>query len=135
MRILTTPDGAKQFSGWFDTQRNEECGFQVASDGVTRCMPTSIALSGGYFADAACAIPAVLSSCTPGYVATYSQVSTCPAYVKYGPVFAAVTTSALFIKNGAQCVSSSVPAGFTAYRAFGAEIAPSNFQSATVTTE
>jgi len=28
-RVLSTPDGAKAFDGWVDTQRNEDCAFAL----------------------------------------------------------------------------------------------------------
>src|SRR5262245_45947669 len=39
MRVGTTPDGAKEFIGWRDTQRNENCSFFTSTDGMRRCLP------------------------------------------------------------------------------------------------
>jgi hypothetical protein len=68
-KVLSTPDGAKSFAYWYDTQLDVPCWFTADPDGVTRCLPTSfigtLDLSGsgsnlnwiGWYADAACENP------------------------------------------------------------------------------
>jgi hypothetical protein len=64
--MTVTADGAQYsdtwFAGSFDSQRNEACAPPLASDGVTRCLPTASMISSGYYGDAACTIPIVLAS-------------------------------------------------------------------------
>src|SRR5262249_36764419 len=36
-KYLTTADGARQFVGWYDSQRKEDCSFDVAEDGQMHC--------------------------------------------------------------------------------------------------
>ncbi len=57
MRVGTTPDGAKTFFGWRDTQRNEDCAFANATDGQARCLPSTVATYPPdlFWADAGCA--------------------------------------------------------------------------------
>jgi hypothetical protein len=57
-KYVTSADGARQFVGWYDSQRQEDCRFDVAEDGETRCMPiaaqlgSQLSVSG--YADSAC---------------------------------------------------------------------------------
>src|SRR5436190_19532853 len=85
-RVLKTPDGAKAFAGWVDTQRNEDCDFHIAADGVMRCLPSSTsqvaADYGYYFADASCTIPVAFyyASCSPpSYVSVTGTPTSCPS--------------------------------------------------------
>jgi hypothetical protein len=46
---ITSPDGARFTTGeWYDNERDEECWFYTASDGVLRCLPRGIQVSGFY---------------------------------------------------------------------------------------
>lgn len=51
-------DGSKQFVGFYDSERSEDCSFQKAGDGTTRCMPASSgSVYNAFFSDAGCAQP------------------------------------------------------------------------------
>lgn len=142
MQVLTTPDGAKQFSGWFDTQRNEPCVFQTASDGVTRCLPPLIALvfdgADGSYVDAACSQPAeefsAASLCsTVKYIFVFRSTGACPSV---GPrVLPAMQLTARFVKSGTACTATPIPTGSIVYGVSGPEVPPSSFQSATLAVE
>lgn len=69
-----TGGGAREVVAFHDMERNEDCTFQPAEGGKTRCYPTTVqANQSGFFTDAACKIPA------------YSAVApTCADTVKYG---------------------------------------------------
>jgi hypothetical protein len=54
-----TDDGAKQFVNWFDRQRNEDCAFKLASDGLFHCLPLSADNSPLSYLDAQCTTPAL----------------------------------------------------------------------------
>lgn len=141
MQVLTTPDGAKQFQGWFDTQRNEACFFAQASDGVMRCLPNPAPSS--LFADSSCSVPAAqvpqaTAACTKYVAASVTFTATCPQMVNYGAIFPASVvnpTPNVFVKSGAACVASTVLSGFVVVAVAGPEIPPSSFQSATLAVE
>jgi hypothetical protein len=74
VRYHAGADGSREFLGFFDNQRNENCYFQKASDGLTRCLPSTKAVyfsyGGGYYADAACSqriLPVQANECSPIY--------------------------------------------------------------------
>jgi hypothetical protein len=138
MKVLKTPDGAKVFSNSYDTQRNEDCVFGVAGDGVMRCLPyQSVAYDyGSYFSDAACTQPVALSysSCAaPSYILV--RGAACP----YGMTATRVYTvgaahASFYTKSGTTCSGPTTVATYTLY-SYGAEVAPSSFQSATTSIE
>ena len=54
---ITSAEGARQFTGWFDTERKEACQFQVAEDQKLRCLPTAgLAIFTGVYSDAKCTV-------------------------------------------------------------------------------
>jgi hypothetical protein len=53
---LVTADGASSFVGWYDSQRNEDCGFGPAPDGATRCLPQTY-VTAFLYADSGCSEP------------------------------------------------------------------------------
>lgn len=60
VRQLRGADGSLEQIGWHDSTTGQPCGFEVAEDGATRCLPTLRALVfDDVFADAACLSPAV----------------------------------------------------------------------------
>jgi hypothetical protein len=137
MNMLTTPDGARSFTGWRDTQLDLDCNFQLAGDGVMRCLPTTELFDNGvgYFGDAACSIPvAIRSSCfgpEPKHILRYPS-PTCPITTGYRVHAAGAKYTTTYARSGANCVATGL--SFTAY-AIGAEVAPSTFQSATSSVE
>ena len=139
MNVLSTPDGAKSFSGWHDTQLDLDCNFQLAGDGATRCLPTTDTFQTGaaYFGDAACTIPvAIRSSCMgsePKHILRYPDQTTCPAG-GYRVFQAGAKYMTGYFKSGANCTALT-PSPTLSYYAVGAEVQPSTFQSATNTVE
>ncbi|MDB4963371.1 MAG: hypothetical protein JWP01_3370 [Myxococcales bacterium] len=142
MKVLTTPDGAKQFSGFVDTARNnEDCSFQLASDGMTRCLPGAAPVA-DYFADAACTIRLTIAyTCSPPtYVAvpTVAASPTCPTGpTATGPRIYARGTAypSYYSKSGTTCSGPNVVPNISFYGVTGAEIAPTSFQVATSAIE
>jgi hypothetical protein len=135
-------DGSKQFTMTFlDTQRNEDCSFQIGGDGVVRCLP-----SGGtvlyYYADSACTqlLAGVPIGCTaPKYATT--GASTCPdarggrQIYQLGAAFTADTN--LYVMS-TTCLLSSAASNFrVTYDLYlvEAEIPPSSFAQATLQTD
>ncbi len=70
-------DGSKQFNGLHDSQRNEDCSFGTAADGVLRCLPGGANTTLGLFADAACTQPLAETSkgCAPSAYATTTDIT------------------------------------------------------------
>jgi hypothetical protein len=54
-RYYTGEDGSKQFIGWHDKMRDEDCSFQKAEDGQLRCLPAMGVTA--LYADSACKEP------------------------------------------------------------------------------
>ncbi|MBK7536586.1 MAG: hypothetical protein IPI49_14705 [Myxococcales bacterium] len=108
MKVLNTPDGAKVFQGSYDTLRNEECWFVLASDNETRCLPVFgnvVAYVSSYFADSACTtrVAGAPVCQVPAYVV--EMLTNCPirwAIYERGPE---VTT--LYTKSGSSCVAAT----------------------------
>lgn len=136
MKVLTSGDGAKLLQGWFDSMRNEDCAFQVASDGMTRCLPTSIAWStSSYFADASCTtlVGYSFKGCTPPAYISVPSATSCP---NTGPTIyargSAVATA--YVKSGTTCTATTLGTTYDLW-AVGASVAPTSFQAATVAVE
>lgn len=53
-RWLTTSDGAKAFAGWRDSQRNQECRWEVVPNSGDRCVPPYPYYPGRVYSDAQC---------------------------------------------------------------------------------
>lgn len=141
MRVLNTPDGAKQFQGWHDLELGVNCGFSRASDGMTRCLPTpSIAFFEFFYSDDACTVQigGMGATCAApsysGYVSINRTEGTCP------------TVSQTIIHNGATgydgpayyfsgptCTLWS-SSGYEFYT-LGSTVAASTFQEATEAIE
>ncbi len=138
-------DGAKEFlpSEWWDSTRREYCFFSgyPMSDGTTRCIPTlaANATTSGYYADSACTKPLALVTplaCgaeSPKYLYTVSWGSGC--YVMTVYAIQSAYTGTVYSGSSANCYAvTTLPASYAFYYV-GAEIAPSEFASATVDHE
>ena len=122
-------DGSSQFVGTFhDTQLNVDCTFQKASDGMTRCVPTSTGVTayGLFFTDAGCTVPvASAAPCAPAPtqvavgMSTGMCTSTSTTY-SIGPVY----SGPLLYEGGpSACIKVAPLAGYT-YYSVGAVIPP-----------
>ena len=128
-------DGSKQFVGWRDTMRNEDCTFSKADDGMIRCIPSASYSSD--FADAGCSQPlgsgyTNTGTACPGQTVvtpTYFAALSCSGY-KYYKTGAAVTTPAMvYIGAPGACIGRAPQAGYTYYAL--TPIAASEFAAAT----
>lgn len=133
-RYYVADDGSRQWIGWHDTQLDVDCGFALASDGKTRCMPTSVGSVSGSFADSSCSQPlaAALGGCSVPKLAV--QIDTANASCSGVPyrafnVGAPFTGTTAYVKSGG-CTSVSVTGGTTLYQTTG-ERPPSDFVAAT----
>lgn len=138
-RYYVGEDGSKQFVGWHDSQRNEDCGFSKAGDGVLRCLPSAGASEAGIFSDSGCTQPlAIAANCTTG--AKYATVATLScgalASVRVFSLGSPVTPTVAYAGTPAACTmypaASLTSLEMTnAIYPVGAEVAPSSFVSAT----
>jgi hypothetical protein len=138
-------DGSKQFAGWHDSMLNVDCGFSLASDGTTRCIPTTATLVLAWFSDSGCSQPlawVTSKGCAPATYAAQGIAPIAPACTTYSSrVFqvGAAYSGAIYTGTPANC--SEQPDGGAALRAtydfysVGSEVAPSTFVAATVQTD
>jgi hypothetical protein len=56
MRVGTSPDGSKDFRGWYDTQLEINCVFRKTANGPVRCIPELTSLNDRWYADANCIV-------------------------------------------------------------------------------
>ena len=131
-------DGSKQWMGWHDDQRNEDCAYLTAADGSARCLPVGAYLYPTYFTDPGCsqAIYLATKGCMPlPYALSSVATSTCNDYrvhvYPFGPAF---TGAQAYYKSGASCSaipSSSLSATYDLY-SLGTEVDPASFVAATI---
>lgn len=134
-RYYVAEDGARQFAGWFDTQRGEECSFQMASDGKRRCLPTGqLSGSGFHYADASCTqpiAPAVSGCSSPALAAIWEASAGCGApSVRLYSVAAKVTGASIYY--GANGTCTPMARGEAEYFRLGSELSPSAFVTVTI---
>ncbi len=135
-RWVVTPDGTQQFAAWNDTQLGVDCFFQVAGDGATRCLPFgAMYVSFGEYADPACTEPLAAWSpdgaCTqvPTFIQGYDYTA-CPSRVRLYSVGPQVSASHYYKDGTGACTPYAGGAGVSYYME-GAELAPSQYVSAT----
>src|SRR5262245_16640517 len=61
MRWYVGDDGSRQLAGAYDSEREESCTWQLASDGQVRCLP-QITAWGRYWADSECSTEPLFAS-------------------------------------------------------------------------
>jgi hypothetical protein len=141
MKMMVSEDGARVFQGNYDSQRGEECNFQPAVDGVTRCLPVSYSYA-SLFLDAACTLPVFVTSaaaCPPKYLAEVTT-DTCPSTYRFGAFYLASQVSPLpalvYGKTTTGCSTGRpVSADSAVYERSGSPIPPTSFQQATLSIE
>lgn len=117
---LIVAGDARELVGFYDSLRKEDCTFQLAEDGRTRCLPVTFPYfpSGTIFADASCKTevtfaPAIAASCDAEH-AKYALVtrydSGCgaasPAALR--SVIETVSTTDLFVAAAGTCTRQTV---------------------------
>src|SRR5688572_32578731 len=55
---VVSPEGHRDFAGWYDTRLKADCRASRAADGEVRCLPVATPIESA-FADAACTAPLV----------------------------------------------------------------------------
>jgi len=77
VKVLSGSDGTKipAFNPYlFDSARNEDCYFQSAADGKTRCLPTATG-SNGFYAESNCSTPVAAVPVGACATPTYASLS------------------------------------------------------------
>ena len=136
-RYYVGADGSKQFVGWRDTMRNEDCGFQKTDDGTLRCLPAPSYVV--YYADAGCTQPlgnmvTGSGSACPGGVAApvYFAESKCGGF-KLHKAGGTTTPTMVFSGSPGACNGGPAPAIYTFYTT--TPIADTDFEAATEQVE
>lgn len=135
-RYYVSEDGAQQFATWFDTQRGEECAFQLAADGKRRCLPTAVIFgTPGYFADASCSQRLIVAStgCADhGLVAVWDTAGYCGGQYRQRiyPMTGKFTGATVYYETNGVCTAGAM--GTMEFVRAGAEIPAGAFVSANI---
>jgi hypothetical protein len=131
-------DGTRQWAfNWFDSERNEECSFQPATDGVLRCLPTGTAAIYTYYLDAECSQPAVAHAAPSGCNAeavrylTQSEIVGCEYRTRLTSPGQLMQQTTQYTLSGESCVEVPLPATYVLRRP-GAEVPPTSFVAAEI---
>jgi hypothetical protein len=127
--------GARLWHAFYDSQRDEECAFQLLSDGGAACLPQS-ALLDGWFADGNCTepvveIPHVPSGRTPARAYVADPANACdaaPTVHVLGDVVPG--PDAYYLRSDGTCMQNP-PNSKIVLRKVGDEVALSSFVHAT----
>jgi hypothetical protein len=134
---VVSDDGARQFSGWRDTQRGgEECSFGIAADGVLRCLPLADGIFVNYFGDSACSQRLfVRSAGCPGTPTGGMLTESCPQRSQRFQLSSIPRPTNVRARSGAAgtCVDVAAPESFDYFT--GVEIDPTEFAPARVEVE
>lgn len=125
IRYYEASDGAKQFIGWHDAERDDDCSFTMHANGTVRCLPGGATYA--FFADAGCTIAIAFmakGAAVPKY-AVKSEASGVRIYASTKPY-----SGPVFGSTAGKC--SDITSGTTAYSLFavGDEVPASAFVSA-----
>jgi hypothetical protein len=151
-KFIAGADGSKMYlpSVWSDSQRQEDCAFGTAGDGMLRCLPTSVQDFPLYYTDAQCTKPfAILASgpppsgCAanpPKYNRTTDAGGACPMVQAppshYYPIGQQISQpqGPYYATNSGSCAQSQI--GFTTlYFSVMAEVPATSFVAGTVGTD
>jgi len=130
--FLTAEDESRQFVGWFDRLRGEDCAFELAADGQVRCLPSE-AIEATVFADATCKTRMASACSSARYV--IERESACgdrPRFHVFAPGRRFRPTSA-FAQTEHGC-SRVAPDDAGVYVAVGDEVPPALFVAARPST-
>jgi hypothetical protein len=153
--FLEGDDESRQFVGWFDRARGDNCAFGLAGDGVVRCLPSDI-VEARFFADAACTLrmavvgrrspaaqepvarqgaPAEQYGCSAPKYLVENETAVCGSDVRHHIFEArvAVRPVALYAQENGACPRVAIDA-VAMYVAVGREVPPASFVAARYTT-
>jgi hypothetical protein len=134
LRVMKGDDGSQLQAGLFDMLRHEDCGYTLAEDGATRCLPTSFTFF-EYFADANCTVGLVrTTSSSCGTPAAYGDVQqfTCGARRAVYPLSPIAAPAAIFSNAGGTCVQQPNVVAATQWYQAGTKLPASLFVAGTL---
>lgn len=140
LRAMTVDsgDGARQFWGWWDSERNERCNFTAAADGELRCLP-SARVAAAFWGDPGCATTRLIAAQTclpsgefPTYAAQIDQTQCTPRTRILALVGQWQSTVWQGVPNNCTQVAAQPE---TAYYEVGAEVPASSFAAGDIVTE
>jgi hypothetical protein len=142
-KYLLGEDGSRLFQwGFHDMQRNEDCFFGLAADGVQRCLPSPVASGSGFFSDVGCSVPlaAVAKNACSSIVPKYALllVPPCTA-LEIHLMGVAIPSGTIYQGTPAKCTPWDIATNAATYPydiySMGTEVSPSEFVKATETIE
>jgi hypothetical protein len=129
--FLSGEDDSRQFVGWFDRARGDNCAFGPAGDGVLRCLPVDAAPA-QFFVDVSCKrrMAAVVGCSAPKYLVEDEPVA-CGSEVRRRVMEAgaAVRPSAVYAQTHGACARVPLEAA-SMYVMVGREVPPASFVAA-----
>ena len=125
-------DGSQVFTGLHDSQRNEDCAFTTAADGLLRCLPSG-SYPVGVFTDAGCTQPTigVAKGCTGTY-GIVATATTCGAQTHVYTLGPALVGAKTYSESDGMCIAypatdlTTLETTFDLYT-LGAEVPASSF--------
>jgi hypothetical protein len=141
-RVLSSPDGAKAFAGFYDSTLAMPCSFNHAADDTLRCLPTNIAYVASYFSDSGCGTPLAYTTtggCAPAYAQKAETGNSCVDIGYYSTaarqriysVAGAYGAAMVWVGSPGSCSMTATPTTLTLYN-LGSEVAASTFASGSV---
>lgn len=128
LRYYDGADGTKQFLGWRDSMRNEDCGFSKHADGTVRCMPAAQSTATYYHSGSPCTAANLLGAVL--------KAAPAPSYISRSEnngtrifIAGAALTGQLY-QNLGGCTPITTPETLDFY-AVGAEVPAASFVQAT----
>ena len=146
VRYFAGADGSREFIGFFDSQRNENCAFtwgsDRAADATIRCLPNEwiSSINDNYFQDSLCTQPLRLAvasegtNCPPPAYAETRTSNQCPTLIDLYDVGPQFQGSVYYYINGLGCRTQTFPAGYVTYTV-GNEVPSSAFVAASILAE
>jgi len=145
-RYYVGEDGSKQFIGWHDMMRDEDCTFWQPPGGTLRCTPFYVTSAASMFSDIGCSVPVTIAVKATGSAcgvtapaAKYAYLSdACGANRQRYVVSSQPTAAPVFTKSGAACtdITTAVAATYDVFSLTSPTPAPdSAFVSATEQVE
>jgi hypothetical protein len=129
-RLITSPNGAAEFDGWFDSLLGVNCFFQSFPDGSSRCLSNNLDQLGTSFLDSGCTDVVFRSAAVP---TTMFETRQCNAPQLWRDPVPIATPAMVFIRRfDGQCIQTGITTDtyFTA-----TQIQPSEFVGGTIGLE
>lgn len=136
---LQGSDGSKQFVGWFDSERGEDCSVNRTTDGQLRCTPAYKLVTDNLYEDASCTqritVAEDSAECPDSHRYVVRREPDCSgSQVEYFEVGEKLATKLVYGKLTTACIEYKVSETGNAYRV-GAPIPSESFVELTETVD